>query len=720
MPPFATLRFTSVAVLSILITGVVQGQDSRTVTPPVAERRPITTTLHGDTRTDDYGWLREKDNPEVIAYLEAENAYAEAATAHTEELQQAIYDELLGRITQTDVTAATYRDGWWYYSRTEEEKDYPIRMRRPGTPDEMDKSAPEQVLIDGNAIVDELELEYFRLSGQSLHPDSNSLAFTVDTTGYETVDVWLKDLTTGEIQRNIIEGVAPFSLALDNAGNLYYARFDASKRPNRVFRHRLGSDPATDELVITESDPKFNIGVSRSLSDGLIVITSASTLTSEVWVLDANDSRAQPRSVAGRTPGVRHEVDHRPDGDGMGWLYVKTDAEAPNERVLARRYDASPFDEWEEVVEHDPAVKLDAMILTSSHLVLQQRERGLTRVRQIEHATGQAVTVRTPETVSIILPFARSFNADHIWYRYQSPITPTSVYRLKLGESEGKLVKRDEVPSGHNPQDYTVKREWVASHDGVQVPITIIHRRDIDAEVPHPTLLFGYGSYGFSVEPWYRDEIYPLLDRGFVYVIAHIRGGGELGRVWKDDGRLGHKANSFIDFIAVAEYIIDRGYTSPAHLGIEGWSAGGLLVGAVINSRPDLFRAAFARVPFVDVLNTMLDASIPLTTSEYEEWGNPNIAEEYQWIRAYCPYTNVKAQAYPDLLVTAGLNDPSVHYWEPAKWVAKLRAVKTGDSEIILRTNMGAGHRGESGRYGRYEELAYEIAFFIDRLSSGR
>lgn len=680
---------------------------------PVAAKRPVEHVLHDDRRVDDYGWLREKESPEVIAYLEAENTYTDAVLEPTGALQETLYGEMLGRLKETDVGVPSFDNGWWYSNRTEAGKPYPVLVRRAGTA--AGSTGAEQVVLDENALA--AGHEYFNITTFDIDPTQRWLAFAVDTTGYETTDVWIKDLETGAEMRDVLKGVSPFNLSWGADGRtLYYARFDESKRDNRIYRHVVGTDPATDELIAREDDVRFGLGIGRTRSDELLVIGSNSTTTSEVWVLDATDPGAKPRSVAGRTPGVLYGVDHRRGPDG-GWLYVTTDDGAPNFKVLRKPVADGVFSAWEEVVGHDPGVYITGTDLFGEFMVVSERRGGFTALRVIDHDTGAAHVIETPERVGLISGAANpEYDAASYRFAFQSPITPSTTFEYDIGARTRTVLKQTEIPSGHDPSLYTVTSLEAIATDGTRVPMSIVHLAATEADGTAPALLYGYGSYGIAMDPVFRRDALSLVDRGFVYAIAHVRGGGEMGRHWKEDGRLGAKMNTFTDFIACAEALVDAGYAAPGRLAIEGGSAGGLLIGAVINMRPDLFKAAHAAVPFVDVMNTMLDASIPLTTGEYEEWGNPNEREAYFTMKAYSPYDNVRSQAYPDLLITAGLNDPRVHYWEPAKWCARLRATKAGDSMVLLRTNMGAGHGGASGRYEAMRERAEQLAFFIDRV----
>ena len=681
--------------------------------PPVAAKLPETTTLHGDTRVDDYAWLRDKNDPAVIAHLEAENAYSRAMMAHTEELQETLYDEMLGRIKQTDLTVP-YRDGpFYYYSRTVEGLDYPIYCRKRGSLD-----ALEQVILDVNELA--AGHEYCRVTGRDVSPDHRYLAYALDTTGYESVSISVKDLESGETFENVIENAGPWGLAwaADNT-TLFFTRTDDTKRTNRVFRHRLGTDSSRDELVAREDDVRFRIGVSRTRSGDYVLISSNSTTTSEVSFIDAAQPGGAPQVIASRRPGVRYSVEHR-RGPGGGWFYILTDADDSPNYTLVRAPVASPGpSNWEVVVAHSPEMYLTGLDVFRDFLVLSERRGGFTQLRVRSFADGQEHLIELPESVATVYPGTNEeFDTGVFRFRYTSLITPRTVFDYDVKTRSRTLLKQQEVLGGYDPDEYESTRLYATASDGTRIPISVVHRKGVTTNGLNPCLLYGYGSYGASMDPRFNSNNVSLLDRGFVYATAHVRGGAEMGRHWKNDGRMLNKRNTFTDFIAAAEYLIEAGYTNPDRLAIKGGSAGGLLMGAVLNLRPDLFEAAHAAVPFVDVLNTMLDPSIPLTTGEYEEWGDPNVDEYYFYIKSYSPYDNVTARDYPHILITAGLNDPRVHYWEPAKWAAKLRATRTDDDLLLLKTNMGAGHGGASGRYKRYEELAFEYAFIIDRVGN--
>ena len=703
---------TATAVMSALAVSLfaAAGESPR---PPVAAQRPVTTTLHGDTRVDDYAWLRDKNDPEVITHLEAENAYTRAMMTHTERLQKTLYDEMLGRIKQTDLTVP-YRNGpFYYYSRTVKGLDYPIYCRKRGS-----LEADEQVILDVNELA--AGHEYFRVTSRDVSLDHRYLAYGVDTTGYESVSIWVKDLESGETFESVIEDAGPWGLAwaADNK-TLFFTRTDETKRSNRVFRHRLGTDAARDELIAREDDVRFRIGVSRTRSGDYILIGSTSATTSEVSFIDAARPGGAPQVIADRRPGVRYSVDHRP-GPGGGWFYIRTDADDNPNYKLVRAPVASPgASNWEVVVAHSPDVYLTGLDVFQNFMVLSERRGGFTTLRVHAFTDGREHLIELPESVATVYPGTnKDFASDVFRFQYMSLITPRSVFDYDLNTHMRTLLKQQEVLGGYDTNDYESRRLYATAPDGTRIPISVVHRKGVTTSGDNPCLLYGYGSYGASMDPRFNANNVSLLDRGFVYAIAHVRGGAEMGRHWKDDGRMLNKRNTFTDFIAAAEHMIELGYTNPDRLAIKGGSAGGLLVGAVLNLRPDLFAAAHAAVPFVDVLNTMLDPSIPLTTGEYEEWGDPGIDEYYFYIKSYSPYDNVAAADYPHILITAGLNDPRVHYWEPAKWAAKLRATRTDDDLLLLKTNMGAGHGGASGRYKRYEELAFEYAFIIDRVGN--
>jgi oligopeptidase B len=634
--------------------------------------------------------------------------------APTETLQQRLYDEFVARLKQTDVTASYPYGPFSYYTRTVEGKDYPIYCRR-----HEDRRTPEQVFLDVNDLAQAMAADYLRVAKWEASRSGARLAYTTDTTGYEEATLRFRALGVAPSDvRDLpgtIEHVSPWSIAWAGDDTVFYCRMDDAKRDHRVYRHTLGTDPATDELVFEETDPRFRVGVRLSRSGELVLISSESRSTSEVWMIPAGDPTAEPRVVRPRETGVRYSVDHRV-GDGGGTLYILTDRDAPNFKLVTAPV-ADPA-AWTTLLEHDPALYRQRLVCLEKHYAVQERAGGYTRIIVDRYEGGDRVVIDPQDEVGVV-----SMNTNHQYgYRYlrytdQSPVRPAETIEWDLYRKITSLRKREEIGGGFDPARYTTARDYATAPDGTRIPVSIVHRVDVSPTGDNPCHLYAYGSYGSSMDPWFSSARISLLDRGFVCAIAHVRGGGEMGRHWVEDGKLEHKMNTFTDFIAVAERLIDEGWTSPDRLAIEGGSAGGLLIGAVLNLRPDLFAAAHAAVPFVDCLNTMLDPSIPLTTEEYEEWGNPEEPEAYRVIKSYAPYENVAALDYPALLVTAGLNDPRVHYWEPAKWVARLRDLKTGDAPLILKTNMGAGHGGSSGRYGRLAEKAYEWAFLVSQVA---
>jgi oligopeptidase B len=675
-----------------------------TLEPPVAAPRPTRLETHGDLRIDDYFWLRERDNPDVIAYLEAENRYTETVMAPASALQEQLYQEMRARIKETDETVPVQIDDFWYYQRTEEGKQYPIFCRKRGTLDE-----PEEVLLDQNELA--AGLDFLRLANFQVSPNHRYLAYAVDTAGAEAYTLRVKDLRTGQHLADEIPNTY-YGLEWSNdSQTLYYTVLDPAKRPYRLFRHTLGAAPQEDELVFEEDDEMYFLSVSKSKSKRYIFVELNSKITSEVHVIDADDPGAQPRVIQPRIHGVEYSLEHHGDR-----FFILTNDQAQNFRVMTAPVHQPDRSHWEEFLPHQPAVKLDRLEMFADHLAIFEREQGLRHIRVVDLATKRAHRVSFPETVYTVSPGPNpNFDTVVLRFHYSSLVTPDSVYDYHMAEGVLELKKQDEV-KGYDPSQYETERAWATAADGVRIPISLVYPKGIQRDGNNRMLLYGYGSYGASIEPRFQIPRLSLLERGFIFAIAHIRGGGEMGREWYEDGKFLRKKNTFTDFIAAAEHLIGEGYTRPEKLAIMGRSAGGLLMGAVTNMRPDLFRTVIAGVPFVDVINTMLDPSIPLTVIEYEEWGNPNDPVYYEYMKSYSPYDNVQAKAYPHILVTAGLNDPRVQYWEPAKWVAKLRRMKTDNNRLLLKTNMGAGHAGASGRYDYLKEIAFEYAFLLDTV----
>jgi oligopeptidase B len=674
-------------------------------TPPLAAARPRVDTLHGEVRVDNYFWLRDRTNPEVIAYLEAENRYTDAVTADTKELQEKLYQEMLGRIKQTDLSVPERRNGYFYYSRTVEGKQYPIYARKKGSLD-----APEEIVLDQNELA--AGRKYFTIGGMQVSPDQKRVAFLADTTGAEHFTLMVRDIASGRTLPDRVDDVHfGVTWAADNR-TLLYTRTDPSQRPDRVYRHTLDTDPSGDVLVFHEPDVLFRVGHYRTKDDRYLVLSSGSFTSSEVRVAPA-DGPGDFRLVEPRRKDVLYSLNHQ-----NGRFLIRTnEGGATNFKLVQAPVSNPSRRNWKDVVAHRDSVLLDGFDVFRSHLVLYEREGGLRRIRVRELPSGREHHVSFAEPVYTVFGGANSeYDTGTLRFTYTSLVTPSSVYDYDMRTRERELKKRTEVLGGYDPARYATERTWARAQDGTLVPVSLVYRKPLVKDGSRPLLLYAYGSYGNNVEPTFSSNNLSLLDRGVVYAIAHIRGGQEMGRHWYDQGKMLSKRNTFTDFIASAEHLVREGYTSPERLAIRGGSAGGLLMGAVVNMRPELFRAVVADVPFVDVINTMLDASIPLTTGEWEQWGNPAVKEHYDYMKTYSPYDNVERKGYPAMLVTTGLNDPRVAFWEPAKWVAKLRTHKTDANPLLLKTNLGAGHGGSSGRYDALREQAFRYAWILTQL----
>ncbi len=673
--------------------------------PPVAEPRPHPHVVHGQTRPDDYFWLRNRDDPATLAYLEAENGYTRRMMRHTERLQERLYQEMLGRIQETDLSVPERHDDWYYYHRTEAGRQYPILCRRHGSPD-----APEAILLDQNDLA--AGQDYFRLGALALSPDHRLLAYATDTTGAETYTLFVKDLESGTLLAERIGNTSGRVEWSSDGTTLFYTTLDSTSRPYRLLRHTLGGDPAGDVLVYEETDGGVLLSLRKTRSREWILVDLSSHSSSEVRYLPAGEPRAPLRLIAPREPNIEYQVEHHGDR-----FFIVTNDGAPNFRLVEAPVASPGKASWRTLIGNDPAVKLDGVDAFRDHLVVYEREDALRHIRVLHLASGASHRVGFPEEVyTFRVSENPEFDTCTLRFVYTSLVTPNSVIDYDLATRAWELRKRQEVRGGYDPSLYRTERAFAVADDGTRIPLSLVYRMPLAKDGRRPLLLHGYGSYGLSYDPTFSSNAVSLLDRGFVLAIAHIRGGEEMGRAWYEQGKLDHKMNTFTDFISAAEFLLDGGYTSRERLVINGGSAGGLLVGAVTNMRPELFRAVVAEVPFVDVVTTMLDESIPLTVIEYEEWGNPNDPACYAYMAGYSPYDNVKPQAYPAMLVTAGLNDPRVAYWEPAKWVARLRATRTDGNRLLLRTNMGAGHSGASGRYDYLREVAFKYAFIFDVL----
>ena len=677
--------------------------------PPVAKKLPVTTVLHGDRRVDDYAYFKDRKHPETIPYLEAENRYTEAMLAHTTEFQKVLYDEMLGRIKEDDAQVPAQKDGWYYYSRTEKGKAYPIFARRKGS-----MGAPEEIYFDQNKEAE--GFAFYQLGGMEVSPDHNKLAVLIDTDGYEDFELRVKDLRTGAWYPERIKKLSwGLAWGSDNR-TLFYQTPDSAKRGDRVWRHVMGTPTTQDVSVYHDDDVLFNVNVSRSRSGEWILISSTSFTSSEFHVIPAATPSAAPRVIAPRRPGIEYDVEA-----GQGFFYITTNWNAKNFKVMRASFDDPAPQNWTEWLPYRADVFVEGTIAFKEYVVVMERRGGLRQLRVSDLASGVPHDVSFPESAYGVFPGANpDYATKYLRFTYSSLVTPNSVFDYDMETKGRELLKRTDVLGGYVSTAYEVERIMATARDGTPVPISLVYRKGFRRDGKSPLFLYAYGSYGSTTEPTFSSSRFSLVDRDVVYAIAHVRGGQEMGRSWYDDGKMMKKMNTFTDFIDVADHLVAQGYTSPDRLVANGGSAGGLLMGVIANLRPDLFKAIVADVPFVDVINTMLDASIPLTAQEWEQWGNPNKSDEYRYMLSYSPYDNVKAQDYPAMLVTSGLNDSRVGYFEPTKWVAKLRAKKLDTKPLLLKMNMGAGHGGASGRYEQLKEQAFRYAFVLDQLGVKR
>jgi oligopeptidase B len=696
-------------------------QDADAPQPPVAKRQPVESVVHGDRLVDQYAWLREKNNPEVIAYLNDENAYTDAFLRDTEGFQEKLYQEMLGRIQQTDLSVPYRLRGYLYFTRTEEGKQYPLHYRKRDA-----EGAAEELLLDLNALA--AGHSFLSLGAFAVSDDNSLLAYSLDTTGFRQYTLHIKDLRNGQTLTERIERVTSAAWAADNRTLFYTVEDEATKRSYRLYRHVIGAREP-DALLHEEADERFRIDVERTRSGAFLLLTVASHTTSEVRFIPADQPYAGFHLIEPREDEHEYYVDHHPGADGgsSGVFYIRTNSGGRTFRIVTAAVDDPRRKTWHEFIANRPDVMLASAQAFTSHLVLYEREGGLPYLRIVPLGTGErgregdvlasSQRIEFAEPVYNASPGANpEFVTSYFRFQYESFITPRSVFDYDLRTGEQILRKQQPVLGGYDPSQYVSERLHSTAPDGTRIPLSVVYRRDTPRDASAPLLLYGYGSYGISVPVSFSSNRLSLLDRGVVYAIAHVRGGGELGKPWHDAGRMHKKRNTFTDFIASAERLIDLRYTSSDRLIIEGGSAGGLLMGAVANMRPDLFRMVISHVPFVDVINTMLDASLPLTVGEYEEWGNPQIAGDYAYMKSYDPYSNLERKAYPTMLVKTSLNDSQVMYWEPAKYVAKLRTLKTDANPLLLKINMGAGHGGASGRYDYLREIALDYAFVLTQL----
>jgi oligopeptidase B len=679
------------------------------LTPPTAKQNPEFLELHGDKRVDNYFWMRDLENPEVTAYLEAENDYTNTVMQPTEALQKQLYEEMLSHIKETDLSVPIRKDDYYYYSRTEEGKAYAIHCRKKGSLD-----ADEEILIDENELAE--GEDFFSLGIFAVSPNHKILAYSVDTNGSERYQLYFVNLETHKLYSEIISDTYySFAWANDNK-TVFYTKIDDANRPFQIFRHQLENSADQDVLIYHEPDESYFLSVGKTRSDAYIIMSSGSQVTSEVYYLDANQATNDFKLFQTRIQGIEYEIDHHGD-----YFYIVTNEGAINFKLMKTLVGELSKEEWQLVIPHREDVMLSGISIFANHLVIYERKHGLPHARIQNLNTGAENDIEFPEPTYAFFEGANpEYQTNILRFTYTSIITPSAVFDYNMDTQIRELKKETEVLGGYDKTQYRSEMLMATAKDGSQIPISIVYKHDIKKSGRNPLFLTGYGSYGYPYPVSFSSTNLPLLERGIVYAIAHIRGGGEIGRKWYENGKFLQKKNTFTDFITCAEYLIQENWTSPQNLAISGGSAGGLLMGAVINMRPDLFQAVVADVPFVDVISTIIDTSLPLSAIEWEEWGNPNDKVYYNYIKSYSPYDNVEAKAYPHLLITAGLNDPRVKYWEPAKWTAKLRELKTDNHLLLLKTNMGAGHGGASGRYESLKELAFEYAFVFHMLGIGK
>jgi oligopeptidase B len=673
--------------------------------PPLAHKAPKTTVINGHKLVDDYFWLRDKKNPDVRAYLEAENAHTDAVMKPTEPLQKKLYDELLSRVKETDVEVPYKEGAYFYYVRTEAGKQYGIRCRKKGSMD-----APEEVLLDINELAK--GQTFMSLGAFDVSDDGNLLAYTTDNTGFRQFTLAVKDLRSGKVLADQAERVGSVAWANDNKTIFYTIEDETTKRQYRTYRHTVGT-AGNDTLVYDEKDERFNVFVAKTRSKAYVFLFSGSHTTSEMRYIPADHPLAVWRVLEPR----KQDVEYYPDQSGDSF-YIRVNDTGRNFRLVKAPVSDPSRKNWQEVIPQRADVMLDDIDFFKNYYVLYEREKGLPQIRVSDLRTGETRRIEFPEPAYVSSSYVnREFDTAKFRYAYQSFITPQSVFEYDMAAGGSTLLKEKEVPGGYDRTRYQVERIYATASDGVKVPISVLRLKNAKLDGQGPIYLTGYGSYGFPYDIRFNSNLFSLVDRGVVAAVAHIRGGGEMGKSWHDDGRMMHKKNTFSDFIACAEYLVAQGYGSKDHLVIEGRSAGGLLMGAVLNMRPDLFHAALVGVPFVDVMNTMLDETLPLTVPEFEEWGNPKEKPAFDYMLSYSPYDNIEAKTYPNMLVRTSFNDSQVMYWEPAKYVAKMRSLRTDQNMLILKTNMNpAGHGGASGRYDRLRETAFDYAFFLSQM----
>jgi len=676
------------------------------IEPPKADKKEKLLEIHGDTRIDNYYWLNDKENEEVIDYLERENDYYEKMTAHTKGLKESLFEEMKSRIKEDDESVPYFYNGYYYITRFETGKDYPIYSRKKGSLD-----AEEEILFNVNDMAK--DYAYYALGGVNVSPDNKWAAFGVDTLSRRKYTLYIKNLEAGEILDDAITNTTGGSTWANDNKTLFYTKKDeVTLRSDKIYRHTVGEDPSSDTLIFTEEDETFGTYVYKTKSDKYLIIGAYSTLTSEFQILDANNPEGEFKVFQPRTRGLEYNIYHFENE-----FYIVTNKDnATNFKLMKTSENKTEMENWEEVIAHRDSVLLEGIDIFKDYLVVSERSEGLNKIN-IKRWDGSAdyYLPFDSDTYTAYTMQNIEFDSQLLRYRYNSMTTPASVIDFNMETKEKEVKKENEVLGGtFDKNNYESKRVWATARDGKKIPVSMVYRKGMELNGENPLLLYAYGSYGATIDPSFSTTRLSLLDRGFIFAIAHIRGSQYLGRDWYEDGKLLNKMNTFTDYVDASKYLIEEKYTSADHLYARGGSAGGLLMGAVVNLAPELYNGVVAAVPFVDVVTTMLDDSIPLTTGEYDEWGNPNDAEYYEYMKSYSPYDNVVNMEYPNMLVTTGLHDSQVQYWEPAKWVAKLREMKNGENVLLLHTNMDAGHGGASGRYDALKEVARDYAFFLD------
>jgi oligopeptidase B len=706
---FSRLRLFSLLSVALVVGSsyVLAADDNSSAlpAPPVAKKVPKTTEINGRELVDDYYWLRDKQNPEVAAYLQAENAYTDAVMKPTEGLQKKLYDEMLSRIKETDVEVPYKEGNYFYYTRTEAGKQYSIYCRKKGS-----LEAPEELLLDVNDLAKGQKFMSVRVFAVS--EDGNLLAYTTDNTGFRQYVLAVKDLRTGKLLPDHAERVGSVVWANDNKTIFYTVEDPTSKRQFQLYRHTAGTE-GSHKLIYEEKDERFNVEAAKTRSKAYIFLVSGSHTTTEARYIPADQPTAEFKVLEPR----KQDVEYYPDHNGS-FFYIRVNDTGRNFRLVKAPVNDPRSANWQEVVPHRANVMLDDTDFFKNYYVLGERENGLPQLQVTDLASGKSRRIEFPEPAYSSYPYAnREYDTSKFRYGYQSFITPRSVFEYDMATGKSTLLKQKEVPGGYDRTKYQVEQIYAPASDGVKIPISVVHLKNAKLDGTGPMYLTAYGSYGFPLDISFNSDRFSLIDRGVVFAVAHIRGGGEMGKAWHDDGRMMHKKNTFTDFIASAEYLVKQGYGSKDRQVIEGRSAGGLLMGAVLNMRPDLFHAALVGVPFVDVINTMLDESLPLTVAEFEEWGNPKEKPAFDYMISYSPYDNIEAKTYPNMLVRTSFNDSQVMYWEPAKYVAKMRAMRTDHNSLLLKTNMNpAGHGGASGRYDRLHEVSFDYAYFLTQM----